>query len=86
MRLLDASVRIGQTFTRAPERLRDNEADVSSGTRTRRVASPWHPIQSACFRKNAGISISSIPLLASASTFAAAVRPLRHTLGVLSAL
>jgi hypothetical protein len=38
--------------------------------------------QSACFRKNAGISISSMPLLASASTFAAAcVRPVRQTLG-----
>ena len=42
--------------------------------------------QSACLRRNAGISISSIPLLASASTFAAALRPLRHTLGVVSAL
>ena len=42
--------------------------------------------QSACLRRNAGISISSMPLLASASTFAAAVRPLRHTLGVVSAL
>jgi len=31
--------------------------------------------QSACLRRNAGISISSMPLLASASTFAAAVRP-----------
>jgi hypothetical protein len=42
-------------------------------------------VQSACFRKNAGISISSIPLLASASTFAAAcVRPVRQTLGVAS--
>ena len=42
------------------------------------------PAQSACFLKNAGISISSIPLLASASTFAAAcVRLVRHTLGVL---
>jgi hypothetical protein len=42
--------------------------------------------QSACLRRKAGISISSIPLLASASTFAAAVRPLRQTLGVVSAL
>jgi hypothetical protein len=34
-------------------------------------------------RRNAGISISSIPVLASASTFAAACeRALRHTLGV----
>ena len=42
------------------------------------------PDQSACLRKNAGISISSMPLLASASTFAAAcVRLVRHTLGVL---
>ena len=41
------------------------------------------PDQSACLRRNAGISISSIPLLASASTFAAAcVRLVRHTLGV----
>ena len=39
--------------------------------------------QSACLRRNAGISISSMPLLASASTFAAAwLRALRHTLGV----
>ena len=42
--------------------------------------------QSACLRRNAGISISSMPLLANASTFAAAVRPLRQTLGVVSAL
>ena len=42
--------------------------------------------QSACLRRNAGISISSMPLLASASTLAAAVRPLRHTLGVVSPL
>ena len=42
-------------------------------------------LQSACLRRNAGISISSIPLLASASTFAAAwLRALRHTLGVFS--
>jgi hypothetical protein len=40
--------------------------------------------QSACLRKKAGISISSMPLLASASTLAAAVR-VRHTLGVLRA-
>jgi len=41
--------------------------------------------QSACLRRNAGISISSMPLLASASTFAAAwPRALRHTLGVFS--
>ncbi len=41
--------------------------------------------QSACLRRNAGISISSMPLLASASTFAAAcVRALRQTLGVAS--
>ena len=41
--------------------------------------------QSACLRRNAGISISSMPLLASASTLAAAcVRPWRQTLGVLS--
>ena len=40
--------------------------------------------QSACLRKNAGISISSMPLLASASTFAAAcVRLVRYTLVVL---
>lgn len=38
--------------------------------------------QSACLRRKAGISISSMPLLASASTLAAAVRPLRQTLGV----
>ena len=31
--------------------------------------------QSACLRRNAGISNSSMPLLASASTFAAALRP-----------
>jgi hypothetical protein len=44
----------------------------------RRGATP----QSACFLKNAGISISSMPLLARASTFAAAcVRPVRQTLG-----
>ena len=42
--------------------------------------------QSACLRRNAGISISSMPLLASASTLAAAVRPLRHTLGVVRPL
>ncbi len=41
--------------------------------------------QSACLRRNAGISISSMPLLASASTLAAAwVRALRQTLGVFS--
>ena len=41
--------------------------------------------QSACLRRNAGISISSMPLLASASTLAAAwLRALRQTLGVLS--
>jgi len=41
--------------------------------------------QSACLRRNAGISISSMPLLASASTLAAACeRALRHTLGVFS--
>ena len=39
--------------------------------------------QSACLRKNAGISISSMPLLDRASTLAAAwVRALRQTLGV----
>ena len=39
--------------------------------------------QSACFLRNAGISISSMPLLASASTLAAAcVRFVRQTLGV----
>jgi hypothetical protein len=42
--------------------------------------------QSACLRRKAGISISSMPLLANASTFAAAERPLRHTLGVVNAL
>ena len=41
-------------------------------------------LQSACLRRKAGISISSMPLLASASTLAAAVRPLRQTLGVFS--
>ena len=50
-------------------------------------ARPWlaaaRANQSACFLKNAGISISSIPLLASASTLAAVCeRALRHTLGV----
>ena len=41
--------------------------------------------QSACLRRKAGISISSMPLLASASTLAAAwVRALRQTLGVFS--
>ena len=44
------------------------------------------PTQSACFRRKAGISISSMPWLAKASTFAAAVRPLRQTLGVDNAL
>jgi len=46
-----------------------------------------HP-QSACFLKNAGISISSMPLLDSASTLAAALceRAVRHTLGVLRLL
>jgi len=48
------------------------------------AATALHP-QSACLRRKAGISISSMPLLASASTFAAAwLRALRHTLGVLS--
>ena len=43
--------------------------------------------QSACLRKNAGISISSMPLLDSASTLAAAwVRAERQTLGVLRLL
>src|SRR5258707_522663 len=46
-----------------------------------RSAATGGPNQSACFLRKAGISISSIPLLANASTFAAAVRPLRHTLG-----
>ena len=42
--------------------------------------------QSACLRRNAGISISSMPLDDGASTLAAAwVRALRQTLGVLSA-
>jgi hypothetical protein len=41
--------------------------------------------QSACLRRKAGISISSMPLLDSASTLAAAWwRLVRHTLGVLS--
>ncbi len=41
--------------------------------------------QSACLRKNAGISISSMPLLDNASTLAAAwLRLVRHTLGVLN--
>ena len=44
------------------------------------------PVQSACLRRKAGISISSMPLELSASTLAAAwVRPERQTLGVLSA-
>src|SRR5574343_360373 len=39
--------------------------------------------QSACLRRKAGISISSMPLLDRASTLAAAwVRPVRQTLGV----
>ena len=44
--------------------------------------------QSACLRRNAGISISSMPLLDNASTFAAALceRAVRHTLGVLMLL
>jgi hypothetical protein len=51
-----------------------------------REAAPGVVHQSACLRRNAGISISSMPLELSASTLAAAcVRPLRQTLGVLSA-
>jgi len=47
------------------------------------AASRVNRLQSACLRKNAGISISSMPLLDSASTLAAAwLRALRHTLGV----
>ena len=46
---------------------------------------PGRPGQSACLRRKAGISISSIPLLARASTLAAAwARALRQTLGVFS--
>jgi hypothetical protein len=54
----------------------------SRSRRTDYQPAPTNP-QSACFRKNAGISISSMPLLDNASTFAAACeRALRHTLGV----
>ena len=44
--------------------------------------------QSACLRRKAGISISSMPLLESASTLAAALceRAVRQTLGVFSSL
>ena len=43
--------------------------------------------QSACLRRKAGISISSMPLEARASTLAAAcVRPERQTLGIWLAL
>ena len=65
---------------------RRNPRPVNTSTYRRISASKGRRFQSACFRRNAGISISSIPLLASASTFAAAVRPFRHTLGVVSAL
>ena len=51
------------------------------------AAAPLDPsvkqAQFACLRRNAGTSISSIPLLDSASTLATAwLRALRHTLGV----
>ena len=51
---------------------------------TRQDADPVARLQSACLRRNAGISISSMPLLDSASTLAAALceRAVRHTLGV----
>ena len=64
---------------------------VASGRWSHRIARavplPAHPGrgQSACLRRNAGISISSMPLDDSASTLAAAWwRLVRHTLGVLS--
>jgi len=62
------------------------ERGPGPGPLPRRRRTGARRFQSACLRRNAGISISSIPLLASASTFAAAVRPVRHTLGVLSPL
>ena len=53
-----------------------------------RLLAPASRHQSACFLKNAGISISSMPLLDSASTLAAALceRAVRQTLGVLRLL
>ena len=84
-----ATIDVGMSVASGPSRVRRSTAVRLYGEHSRvrigsRSSSDWH--QSACLRRNAGISISSIPLLANASTFAAAVRPLRQTLGVVSAL
>jgi len=52
-----------------------------NGPLMRAVGSEALPRQSACLRRKAGISISSMPLADRASTLAAAVRPWRQTLG-----
>ena len=72
------------TNGRGPARTAASAGDASGAATIRATAVTRG--QSACLRRNAGISISSMPLLASASTLAAAVRPLRQTLGVVSAL
>ena len=78
-----------------PEVFRDmlRELTASTSTQGLREEGPGafapgplicQPDQSACFLRKAGISISSMPLLASASTLAVAwARPWRQTLGVL---
>lgn len=52
---------------------------AAQGGHVANVTGAGDGVQSACLRRKAGISISSMPLLARVSTL---VRALRHTLGV----
>ena len=74
-----ASRRRGTPAEQSARRPWAREVQAQNGRQTNK---PSNEDQSACLRKKAGISKSSMPPEAKASTFAAAwVRLVRHTLG-----